>query len=1150
MRYDTGRLLFSPSDLVTFLHGDFASWMDRWHAERSNGNDAVANEFGLPIAITLPGVKCSPDEKDDELKLIAEEGMEHEKAFLKTLQDAGHDVEIIEGPDSERAHRTSQAMRSGVAFVYQGHLQHEDFGGLADFLAREPGESLLGDFHYEVWDTKLARSFKPYFVIQLCSYSDMIVAVQGRLPVNFLAVLGNGKKETKRVRSFLYYFRSLRRRFLDFHQTFSASAFPNPGLSPSHGRWSTFAGEYLRATDHLSQVANITGTQIKKLEAAGITTLTDLATTSKTYVPHLLQPVLQRLKSQAELQRNSKGREKPLYQVRRPHPDDPRRGLALLPPSSPNDVYFDIEGYPLAKDGLEYLLGAVCLENGDSLFFDWWSHDQMQEKESFQAFVDWLHARWKADPSMHVYHYASYETTAMRRLMGKHATREREVDDLLRNQVFVDLLTVVRQGVIIGTSGYSLKDIESLYMEPRKGEVKTAGGSVVAYHAWMESHESPDWRKSPILKEIRDYNQIDCESTLSLANWLRKEQVKNPIKYIPAQGKKNEEKDEKEDHPSTLLAEKLLQEWDATGDKKSARARTLELLAALLGYHWREAKPVFWRMFDRHEMTEQELTDDFDCLAGLQRTGEAARQVKRSRAYRYSFDPNQDTKLHDGSNCFFAHDLSVRVTIEFFDGERGIIEIKLGPKSGEPPKQLSLIPDEHVSAKPIGEAVFRYVEAWSRGTILSSAVDDLLQRRPPRLREHHGGPVIPENADLIPATVQAVRRMDRTVLCIQGPPGTGKTFTAARAILGLLKDGRKVGVTANSHKAILNVLRAVHEALEAEGVHARIIKVGSSEDDPLIENGMIQHVESNGDGFAALCSGPVVIGGSAWLFCRPDFQDELDCLFIDEAGQFSLANTVAVGLATKNLVLVGDQMQLAQPVQGTHPGESGSSCLNYLLAGHATIPPEIGIFLDQTWRLHPSICEFISEAVYEGRLRNHPRTARQRIETNGGLVSKEAGILFLPVEHEGNSQGAEEEANAVGELVQELVGCRVWDADASTPRKLTMDDILLVAPYNMQVRLLKKRLGPGAKVGSVDKFQGQEAQVVIVSMCSSSLDDSPRGAEFLFEPNRLNVAISRAKTLAIVVGSPNLVAARCKTIREMELANLFCWLVDYSRGEA
>jgi uncharacterized protein len=279
---------------------------------------------------------------------------------------------------------------------------------------------------------------------------------------------------------------------------------------------------------------------------------------------------------------------------------------------------------------------------------------------------------------------------------------------------------------------------------------------------------------------------------------------------------------------------------------------------------------------------------------------------------------------------------------------------------------------------------------------------------------------------------------------------------------------------------------------------------------------------------------------------------EFDYLFVDEAGQFSLANTVAVAQCASNLVLVGDQMQLAQPLQGTHPGESGKSALDYLLNGNATIPPDFGVFLNETRRLHPDICGFISEAVYEGRLHAHPDTARHRVlvpPKASGHIRKEAGIVFVPVEHEGYSQDCEAEVDVIEEIVTELLGRQLVDSDGRT-RKLKDHDILIVAPFNLQVRQIENRLGRRVRVASVDKFQGQEAHVVILSMCSSTLEDSPRGAEFLMDPNRINVAVSRARALAIIVGCPALLAARCQSIREMELVNLFCWLVDYSQRPA
>jgi uncharacterized protein len=337
--------------------------------------------------------------------------------------------------------------------------------------------------------------------------------------------------------------------------------------------------------------------------------------------------------------------------------------------------------------------------------------------------------------------------------------------------------------------------------------------------------------------------------------------------------------------------------------------------------------------------------------------------------------------------------------------------------------------------------------------------------------------------------------------------------------------------------------------VQESGLAFPLLKVGGKDDDPLIESGDIQHIPASNQAVDALDCGPVVMGGTAWVFSRPELQGAFDYLFVDEAGQFSLANVVATGQSANNVVLVGDQMQLAQPILGAHPGESGKSALEYLLAGHATIPPDFGIFLNQTWRMHPDICGFISEAVYEDRLHAHPGTSKQCVvlpKDSSGLVSKDAGIIFIPVEHEGNTQGSEEEADVIEKIIAELMEQPVSHFGGEKTTSLTLDDILVVAPFNMQVRLLQHRLGNRARVGSVDKFQGQEAHVVIISMCSSTLEDSPRGADFLLEPNRINVAVSRARSLAIVVGSPAILRARCQTIKEMELLNLYCWLVDHA----
>lgn len=1141
-------LRFSPSDLTVFLDSEFASWMDHWFARQRSEVATVGS--------AMTGASCqlqyTPDPDDEETRLVASKGMEHERKFLATLKEQGQTVVEIERCDAAAA-QTRAAMQSGTPVIYQGHLGTRNFWGYADFLVRQDGPSKLGQHHYEAWDTKLARSAKPYFIIQLCAYAEMLEELQGRRPEGLEIVLGTSQRRRFVTNRYFYYYRRLKRAFLRFHAEFDPDGMPAPGLCASFGRWSQVAEKILADSDHLSGVARITRHQIRLLEETGITTIAALAEAAALSVTGMDGAVFTRLKAQARLQIGSRGKQKPLFEVIPPQVDDPRRGLTLLPPPSKGDVFFDMEGFPLLHGGLEYLFGVTYEQDGMLLFQDWWAHDPIQEKAAFEGFIDWAHKRWQADRAMHIYHYAAYETTALRRLMGKYATREREVDDLLRNHVFVDLYTVVRQGLIVGTPSYSLKDIEKLYLPPRQGAVKTASGSIVAYQNWLESNQPQDWKDSQILAEIRDYNRIDCDSLWHLARWLRAVQAEHGIAYLTEQ-----EADEDDHHsgasgaanPAKALAERLLQQVAAGTIADAEQRRIQELLAWLLEFHWREAKPVFWRMFDRHEMTEEQLCEDLDCLGGLQRTKKPPQPIRRSMLYQYRFDPDQDTKLGPGDKCFFAHDLTKKTTIETLDLDDGLVQIKIGPSSPPPPPRLSLIPDEHVSAKLIANAVFRYTEAWSQGRVLSRAVDDLLRRRAPRITRHGGGPIVLDGADLIPTLTNIVRRMEETTLFIQGPPGAGKTFTAAHVICELLRDGCRIGVMANSHKAILNLMGAIADATRRSKVTARLIKIGGDANDPLITDKALEYRRNSKDAVDELDDGGVVIGGSAWVFSREELQGKFDYLFIDEAGQVSLANIVGTGLSARNIVLIGDQMQLAQPIQGSHPGESGQSALDYLLQGRATIPPELGVFLPITYRMHPDVCRFISDAVYEGRLQAHPDTARQAVICTAGdpgLVRRQTGIVFVPVEHEGNAQASVEEVEVIARVVQQLLG-RCVVTNNGQKHDLSLKDILIVAPYNMQVRRLQASLGPGARIGSVDKFQGQEAPVVIVSMCASSVEECPRGVEFLLNKNRINVAVSRAKCLAIVVGCPGLMAARCKTIEQMELVNLYCWLADYAES--
>lgn len=1111
MHFTDGQIAYSPSDLITFVESEYASWMDRLHLEGAGG--------------------ASPDEADDQGRMIMEAGLTHERCTLELLAAEGPITHIASGPGRHAA--TLRAMALGTPVIYQAYLECDGFTGIADFLIRAEGTSTLGDYHYEVWDAKLGQSMKPHYAIQLCCYADMLAPIQGRLPANVGIFLATGERHRLRTPDFVYYYRVVREKFLEFQDGIRPSELPDPADYREHGRWSGHAGRLLEAADAVARVANIRSTQIKRLHAAGIRTMTRLSESGDVGVPRLALSTHYRLCEQAGLQLVSARNPAPQYHVL-PH-DREGIGLCLLPPASPADICFDIEGYPLIPGGLEYLLGATHLEAGSLHFKDWWAHDPDQEERCFREFIQWVYGRRRQDPAMHVYHYAPYETAALKRLAARYGCCEAEVDDLLRSRVFVDLYTVVRQGLLVGEPAYSLKNIEHLYMPKRTGEVATAGDSMVYYHAWRAHRDGNDWTQSLTLRRIRDYNQADCDSTWKLTEWLREVQRGAGIAYTGPR----EERPATGTSPRMLLAASMLEEIPADCGVEAERWRVHRLLAYLLEFHRREEKPCWWALFDRCASTDAELEEDAECLGGLERTATPPSPVRKSLLYEYQFNPEQETRLRDGDKCYFSHNREIRVAIEHIDFERGLLTFPLGKGRPAPPLRLNLVPDEIVPAAVIADAIERVVQSYRATNCLPSALADFLRRRRPRLSGMAtSGPIIPEGVPSLDGAIAAALRLDGSTLCIQGPPGCGKTYTAARMITALLRAGKRVGIMSNSHRAIdLLLTQSVNSAREA-GVKFRAVKLGGKDK---IQDRDIQQCADAGKAHRIV---PTLAGGTAWLFAHPDTAGVFDYLFIDEAGQVSVANLVAAAASSKNLILLGDQMQLDQPTQGTHPGESGESILQYLLQDQPTIPADLGIFLDRTWRMRPELCEFISEAVYEGRLLPETATSARELRLDNslqdGCLATAAGLVYLPIDHDGNQCESEEEVELIAEVMQELRRSKVIENGMERPFR--DHDVLIVSPYNLQVRRLSQRF-PALRVGTVDKFQGQEAAVVILSMAASSADAAPRGVGFLFSKNRLNVAISRAQILAIVVASPQLARARCNSIEQIELANLFCRVV-------
>lgn len=1110
------QLIFSPSDLTNFMESRFVSHVDRLRLD----NDP----------------RCIPDPPDESARLIQARGLAHERAYLENLKNAG--TSVCEIPDDlETGHAlTMQAIQDGCEVIYQAQLSLDPFFGKCDFLRKlvnTPAPAMGIPWSYEPCDTKLALKPKPYFAIQLCAYAEMLGAAQGKLPETFSIVIGDSSIQTFRTVDYIYFYWQLKNQFLQFHEHFNPDKFPEEIDLPPFCHWKTIGTNILEERDDLSFVANARRSQIVKLKAADIRSLTTLATTSLKKVEQLADETFDKLRRQARLQLDSRGLHQPKFALLTQPIDEKRRGLALLPPPSTKDVWFDMEGYPHLEGGLEYLFGAVYLADNKLEFFERWAHDGEQERIAFEQFVDWIYERWLSDKSMHVYHYAAYEPTALRRLMGRYGTREVELDNLLRSNVFVDLYTIVRQALLIGEPRYSIKNVEHLYREKRVGDVSTAMDSVIWYYKWLELKDGSDPNSSKLLSAIRQYNIEDCESTYELAQWLWKLQKDAGIEYIsPANSTVDTSKPM---DPTTQLIAELL-ESAAPDDWKT------RMLAYMLHFHRREDKPVWWEIFDKRDWKESDLYEDLNSLSGLIATDRWGEKSKRSLLYEYSFDPTQETKIDKADTvCFYNLDGSFEsITVKDIDFERGLIA--LVSAKIEPPKQINIVRKDLTGLGAISDSIFEIVTAFKEGGDLPSALDDFLERKRPRIARHvDGEPLLSSRTDSDTA-IDVIRRMNETTLCIQGPPGCGKTYLGAHAIMALIADGKKIGVTSNSHKAIELLINEVGRLAKEQNFNLKGCKIGQDpkdDDPPAFTHPGIMFYKDPLDGLGYF----PLVGATAYAFSKREAIGTLDYMFVDEAGQVSIANLMGMSRAAKNIVLLGDQMQLEQPVRGSHPEESGLSSLQYYLRDHATIPPEQGIFLGITRRMHPAVCQFVSSAVYENRLVSDPVTEqRELIISNSTAITKGAGILFHPVSHAGCVQSSQEEVEEIKSIVADLAKCQIRDGD-SLRAVIPQMDVLLMAPYNKQVRLLKATF-PEFQVGTVDKFQGKEKPIVILSMSDSNAKESARGLNFLFSKHRLNVAISRAQILAVVVANPTLTNVDCTSLEAMRSVNLFCRIIN------
>ena len=1069
---------------------------------------------------------------DELLERTASLGDEHEQRRLDQLRDEHSDVAVIGRPFpftianiTAAAAQTRRAIDRGAPVIYQAAMFDGRFVGFADFLVRRDGQ-------YQVSDTKLARSAKVTALLQIAAYADTLS--QAGIPVAQEAelLLGNGTAVNYRVDELIPVYREQRARLQQLLDNHYAGGVPV--------RWEDenvracfrcpVCEEQVRAADDLLLVAGMRVTQRAKLIDAGITTLDELAHHTGP-VDNVSARSLAKLVAQADLQVRQRDAGTPQFEVADPQP------LALLPDPDEGDLFFDFEGDPLwTADGidwgLEYLFGV--LEGGkSSAFHPLWAHDRPDERKALIDFLALVAKRRKRFPNMHVYHYAAYEKTALLRLAGRHGVGEDDVDDLLRSGTLVDLYPIVRKSIRTGSESLSLKALEPLYMgsQLRSGDVTTAADSITQYARYSELRGNGEVDEAAtVLKEIEDYNHYDCTSTRELRNWLLMRAYENSVIPLGAQpvadGGDVEEAD-------ALAAKLHAFSGDPTTDDRTPEQTAVALVSAARGYHRREDKPFWWAHFDRLNYPVDEWADETDVFLvdqaevavdwhkppraqklqrRLQLTGELARGALNDKVYAL-YEPPAPSGLTDNPDRRAAGHAEV-VGRDDPTVPTSVVICERTPADGNTFHELpfALTPGGPVNTKPLREAIETAAAEVAAGLpqLPRTAVTDILLRQPPKTRR---GADLPRSGDAIDDITASLLDLDSSYVAVHGPPGTGKTYTAAHVITRLVAEyGWRIGVVAQSHAVVENLLQGTINA----GIDpARVAKKGDRHD-----VGWQQIAENEYHGFIAGTTG-CVIGGTAWDFANPGRvpPGSLDLLVIDEAGQFCLANTIAVAASAANLLLLGDPQQLPQVSQGTHPEPVNGSALGWLVEGHRTLPAERGYFLDRSRRMHPAVCDPVSVLAYEGRLQPYREvTAARRLE------GYSPGVHVVRVPHDGNATESPEEAAAIADQISALVGL-AWTAEDGT-RPLTAADVLVLAPYNAQVLLLREHLAAAglgdARVGTVDKFQGTEAPVAIISMTASSVEDIPRGIPFLLNRNRLNVAISRAQYAAVIVRAETL----------------------------
>lgn len=1073
-------------------------------------------------------------------------GLRHEEDCLADYEQRGMTVVRIPArPKGETfeswVQRVGNPFADGPDVVYQMPFIHNGMRGIADFVVRTVDES--GTASYEPVDAKLARAdAKPGHVLQLCFYTDAIEALTGQRPSQMHIWLGSGKVESLRVAEFGPLWRRLSRRLVESVAAGpSADTVAEPNPHCQFCEFQTVCEQQWRDQDALTYVAGLRKTDVEPLRLADITTLAALAT-SDGAIDSMHDERLTRLRKQSALQLQARTNPEatPPHEMIAPGAEPWGHGLEQLPAPDDGDVFIDFEGHPFwrADAGLFFLFGLLEKDpRGNWNYQTWWAHNPDGEAAAAGALIDYLAERRDRFPDMHVYHYNHTERSALQSLAAMHGIGESTLAELVDTGAFIDLYPVARNSVQAGVESYGLKHLEQLTDFERHHEIDKGAGAVMQYEQFMQGGAQSD------LDAIAVYNEDDVRATLALRDWL--------IEHRPVDMPWREAYTEPDQKTAELneVIERLHQ-FEVGSDEHN--------LGDLLGYWRAERFAYIGPKMAKLEADPTGLLDDPEVIADLSFLGPVERFDKRGKLIdpgkRFAFPP-QDTerfRVAGSQVLILMPDGKARTTkIDTLDRENGHVDLQWGTKLREAePTPASVVLDDWFHTTVKAGALQSFAEDVLDARTPNPVTLALLRGDLPRFAG--AGPKNGVFSDVLDEMTDLVTRLDHSFVAVQGPPGTGKTYTAARLIRTLVRANKRVGITAVSHHAISNVLAAVVEAFDESG-ELRLLNAMCNANDTVER---VEHI-SYGDNKACANRDHNVVAGTTWLFSRQEMRDApVDVLLVDEAGQLALADALAASGAAHNLVLLGDPLQLPQVAQASHRGIAGRSVLEHIIAqdvedgeddsDNPTLSAKRGVFLSRTRRMHPDIYRFISDLIYRGRLGGIEDCARQ--STSAGT-----GLRWLRAEHHGNRTSSPQEAELIVEELTRLIGTD-WTNHEGQSKTLGTDDFMVVAPYNNQVNLIRNRLDEipalaGIKVGTVDKFQGQEAAVVFFSMAVSSGEDIIRGVDFLFSRNRLNVALSRARCLAYLVCTDALLDTRARDVEEMRLiATLNAFVEEAEHG--